>query len=1098
MSALSRLRSWWRARRDRAGLDKQLREELEFHVDRCAEDLEREGLSPDAARQRARAALGSMPATGEDVRASLGLRLGDEIRGDLRYALRMLRRSPGFTIVAVLSLGLGIGANTAIFSLIDTVLLKPLPVPRPDRLFFVDSSGGRSGQSGPPYPAFEIMRERNRHFSALAAVSGTGFRVTIDGSTERVRGAHASGQFFDVLQLTASHGRLFTPDDDAQIGAGGRDGAVAVISDALWHRRFGGDLAVLGKTIEVGTRPVTIVGILPPRFNSLLAGYRFDLILPFVLASNDLRERESWWFQAIGRLKDEATVEQAQAELDAFWQAYLDDNRVSAGTRKGFPRIVLTSARRGLSDLRRDFAEPLWIVMAIVAVVLAIGCANVANLLVARASAREHEIALRRAIGAGSGRLLRQMLVEGLLLSALGAALGLGVAAAGVHVLVSLFAGAHQRVLLEPAFDVRLLGFTAAVAVLTGLLFSLMPALHALRRGPSAFGAGGRVSQARPRLRAGQALVALQVTLSIVLLVGAALFVRTLVNLKSVDTGFTAYGVTAIAVDAVLPPALPPDRPERFAAERAGIGHMWQGLADRIGELPGVESAAVAALTPFSGSVRGIRLVVVGPSVQGDSGIRLNQVTTTYFDTFRMRIVKGRPFLPGDRAGSPKVTILNESAARHHFGDADPIGRRVRLPKPGESGEHEVIGIVADVRYESLREPASRMAYVPLAAGIRSHRASDHRGPRGGGHDGAGAGDPRRDPRADSRRARRQRRQRLARSRRGAAAGAARLAAGDRLRRARPRPGVHRPLRRVVLFGRPPHSRDRHPRRRRRSARRRRLAGAARDPRRRCVRGRGRRAGGSMGGALRRASAVRRHEPRSARRRRRDAVAHDGGGDRRADPRQTGEPDRSDPGAPLRVITGQNRQNRPAAMLVCADTPLPENVRTPVSAGPVSVEIPTTVTPWFVTGRVELLNMIVVGARKRKRPAWKSPHHDVWRGVEGRARGVLAERHAGVEPDSPAWRDVVLHATAQDAGHRVGVARIPHRHGVGLVHRGAHRQELIVPRQRGAGHPADRRDQARTDGRIRDDIPVRAQIDEERTARRELMAASGFECGVWM
>jgi predicted permease len=714
MSALSRLRSWWRAGRDRARLDRQLREELEFHVDRCAEDLVRGGLSPDAARQRARAALGSMAATGEDVRAALGLRLGDEIRGDLRYALRMLRRSPGFTIVAVLSLGLGIGANTAIFSLIDTVLLKPLPVPRPDRLFFVDSSGGRSGRTGPPYPAFEIMRERNRHFSTLAAVSGTDFRVTIDGSTERIRGAHASGQFFDVLRLTASHGRLFTPADDAQIGAGGRDGAVAVISDALWRRRFGANLAVLGKTIEVGTRPVTIIGILPPHFHSLQAGYRFDLILPFVLTSNDLREREFWWFQVIGRLKDQATVEQAQAELDALWQAYLNDNRVEAGTRKNFPGIVLTSARRGLDDLRRDFAEPLWIVMAIVGVVLAIGCANVANLLVARASARHREIALRRAIGAGSGRLLRQMLVEGLLLSGLGAALALGVAAAGVQVLVSLFAGAHQRVLLEPAFDMRLLGFTATVAVLTGLLFSLAPALHALRGGPSALGDGGRGSQTRTRLRAGQALVALQVTLSIVLLFGAALFVRTLVNLKSVDTGFTAAGVTTITVDVVLPPAVPPDRPEQFAAERAGIGQMWHGLADRIGALPGVESAAVAAITPFSGAARGVRLVVIGPSAQGDSGIGLNQVTPTYFDTFRMRIVKGRPFLPEDRAGSAKVAILNQSAARHHFGEADPIGRRVRFPRPGGSGDYEVVGIVADVRYESLRVPPNRMAYVPL------------------------------------------------------------------------------------------------------------------------------------------------------------------------------------------------------------------------------------------------------------------------------------------------------------------------------------------------------------------------------------------------
>jgi predicted permease len=714
MSALSRLRSWWRAERDRERLDRQLREELEFHVDRCAEDLMRGGLDPDAARQRARAALGSTAATGEDVRAALGLRLGDEIRGDVRYALRMLRRSPGFTIVAVLSIGLGIGANTAIFSLIDTVLLKPLPVPSPDRLFFVDSSGGRSGQSGPPYPAFEIMRERNRHFSALAAVAGTGFRVTIDGATERIRGAHASGQFFDVLRLTASHGRLFTPDDDAQIGAGGRDGAVAVISDALWRGRFGANLAVLGKTIEVGTRPVTIIGILPPHFHSLQAGYRFDLILPFVLTSNDLREKESWWFQVIGRLKDQATVEQAQAELDAHWQAYLNDNRVGEGTRRGFPSIVLTSARRGLAELRRDFAEPLWIVMAIVGIVLAIGCANVANLLVARASARHREIALRRAIGAGTGRLLRQMLIEGLLLSGLGAVLGLVVAAAAVQVLVRLFAGAHQRVLLEPAFDLRLLGFTATVAVLTGLIFSLGPALHTLRRGPSALRDGGRGSQAGTQLRAGQALVALQVALSIVLLFGGALFMRTLVNLKSIDTGFTAAGVTTIAVESMLPAAVPPNQPERFAAQRAGIGHMWQGLADRIGALPGVESAALAALTPFSGAVRGVRLVVVGPSVQGDAGIRLNQVTPTYFETFRMPIVKGRPFLPEDRADSARVVILNQSAARHHFGEADPIGRRVRLPKPGESGECEVIGIVADVRYESLREPVSRMAYVPL------------------------------------------------------------------------------------------------------------------------------------------------------------------------------------------------------------------------------------------------------------------------------------------------------------------------------------------------------------------------------------------------
>jgi predicted permease len=718
MSRLARLRSWWRASRHRSALDGEMRTELQFHIDQYTDDLVRDGVPLAEAQRRARAEFGSLAAREEECRQALGLRLLDEIRGDLRYALRMLRRSPAFALIAVLSLGLGIGANTAIFSLIDTVILKPLPVERPDRLVFVDSSGGRSGQSGPPYPAFAIMRERSQQLAALAAFSGTGFRVTIDGATERIRGAHASGEFFDVLRLKAAHGRVFTPADDAEPGVGGPDGAVAVISDALWRSRFSADPSAIGRRIAVGPRQVTIIGILPPHIHSLQAGFRFDLILPFVLTSNNLREREFWWFQAIGRLKDGVTVEQAQAELDSFWQAYLDDNRVEAGTRQGFPRIVLTSAERGMSGLRRTFAEPLWIVMGIVGVVLAIGCANVANLLLARASARHREIALRRAIGAGSGRLLRQLLVEGLLLSGLGALVGVGVAAAGVNVLVTLFAGAHGRVLLEPAFDARVFGFTLTVAVLTGLLFSLVPALHALRRAPSAIGDGGRASQSRPRLRAGQGLVALQVSLSIVLLFGAALFVRTLIKLKSVETGFSAAGLTTIVTDAVLPEAPPPAQAEAARADRAAIGQMWQRLHERVRALPGVESAAVSTLTPFSGAWRGVRLVVVGPSVNADAGLGLNQVTPGYFETMRMRMVRGRSFAAHDRAGAAKVTILNETAVRHHFGESDPIGRRVQFPRPGDVVEFEVVGVVADARYESLRVPPNRLAYVPIEQAI--------------------------------------------------------------------------------------------------------------------------------------------------------------------------------------------------------------------------------------------------------------------------------------------------------------------------------------------------------------------------------------------
>ena len=600
------------------------------------------------------------------------------------------------------------------------MLVKTLPVEDPQRLFFVDNSGGKSGgSSGPPYPCFERLRDHNRFLSGIAAFSERRFKVSIDGVPERVRGQYASGSYFDVLGVRAVYGRMLTPADDSEPGRGGPHGAVAVISDGFWTRRFGRDPAVLGKSVQVGTQWVTIVGVTPPGFFGLQVGAPLDITLPMMLVEQGLQSKQSWWLSVIGRLAPGATAEQARADLEALWDGYLTEVGMPRERRGYFSGIALVPAARGANELRRTYAEPLMIVMAIVGVVLLIGCANVANLLLARATARQNEMAVRLAIGASRGRLIRQLLTEGVVLVSLGAGAGLLFARWGASFLVAVLSGPAQRVVLEPHFDLRVLGFTAGVSVATALLFSLAPALRATRVDAAKPGAAGGTTTHN---HLGRALVVVQVTLSVLLLCGAALFLRTLYNLNNVSSGFDRGGVLTMQVEATVPDrTIPLKTPAEFRADHARLGAIWSDFIDRVHQVPGVSSAGVAAgMSPLSGRIRGVKIAIDGPAPgpEKDRGIRINQVTEGYFETTGIRLLAGRSFTRRDRSGSLRVAILNETAARAFFGTESPLGRNVNFPGQRVEDQYEIVGIVADARYQDLRTPDLPMAYVPLEQAI--------------------------------------------------------------------------------------------------------------------------------------------------------------------------------------------------------------------------------------------------------------------------------------------------------------------------------------------------------------------------------------------
>jgi predicted permease len=641
---------------------------------------------------------------------------------DLRFGARQLRLNPGFAAVAVLSLALGIGANTAIFQLVNAVRLRTLPVQRPEELAYIDFAKGsmRSGWFSTrsarfTYAQWEQVRDRQQAFSGILAWSATRFNLAAGGEARYAEGVFVSGDFFRALGVQPLLGRTFVADDD-RLGCGSPG---AVLSYAFWQREMAGSPDALGGTVRLDGRPFPILGVTGPGFFGVEVGHRYDVAVPlcadrlfFEDNQGRIPGRTAWWLSAIGRLNPGWTVDRARTHLEtlspALMQATLPPAyRPDEAKRYLANKLTVTSGSTGVSGLRRQYESPLWLLLATTGLVLLIACANLANLLLARASVREREIAVRQAIGASRGRLIAQLLAESLLLSLAGTALGALVAQTLSRGLVAFLSSPDDPVFVGLGLDLRVLVFTASVAVGTCLLFGLLPALRATRIAPaSAMRAGGRgLTAGRERFGVRRVLVVAQVSLSLVLLVGALLFVRSLQKLLAVDAGFRAEGVAVVDLDL---------RPAHYAKDR--LPEVYRETLARLRATPGVVSAAQVLLTPMSGGGWDENTWADGSTGKHTDSF-FNRVSPNYFKTMGTPLVSGRDFDDRDTRGTAKIAIVNEAFARTIFGGGNPLGRSFRTQGPAGKPDpiYEVVGMVQNTKYYEVREDFLPIAFFPMS-----------------------------------------------------------------------------------------------------------------------------------------------------------------------------------------------------------------------------------------------------------------------------------------------------------------------------------------------------------------------------------------------
>ncbi|MEO6237010.1 MAG: ABC transporter permease [Vicinamibacterales bacterium] len=627
---------------------------------------------------------------------------------DVRDAFRALRATPVVSVVAILSLALGIGANTAIFSIVNALMLRTLPVKEPQELVQVLAGPTRASWSN---PLWEQLREREGQlFSGAFAYTPQRYDVARGGEARLVNGIMASGKLFDVLGVPAILGRTFTPDNDARKGGGSNNRQVAVLSYGYWQREYGGAADVLGRTIELDRIPFTIIGVTAPEFTGLDQGTDYEVAIPLAAEPLMRGEKESamdqrswWWLRVMARLKPEDTTDRAVAALRGVQpqmrQATLPENYRA----KDLPNYLkdpftLRAAANGPHGLGRQYKDPLNILMGVVALVLLIACANVANLLLARGNARRHELSVRVALGASRWRIARQMLAESALLSACGTALGLLIAQWGARLLVREMSGPAVAGALDVGLDWRVLAFTALVATATALLFGIVPALRATRVAPQeAIKEQGRSIVGESRFGFGSLLVVAQVALSLVLVVGAGLFMRTFSSLGSVRLGFEPAPLMIVSANA-----------KRSAIDPAGRASLYERLRQAAASVPGVRSAALQNITPLTDSQWDT--LIENPEglslPESERDVYMNEVSPEFFATYGTPLLAGRDFTAQDTLSSPKVVVVNETFAKKYFNGASPIGRWVRDdPGPGENPPRkQIIGVARDAVYLSLRE----------------------------------------------------------------------------------------------------------------------------------------------------------------------------------------------------------------------------------------------------------------------------------------------------------------------------------------------------------------------------------------------------------
>ena len=695
-----RLRSLLRQRTVESELD----DELTFHVAHLVDKFIAAGVPLEEARRRARLELGGMEQTKEECRRTRGVWFVEHLARDVGYAGRMFVRKPGFSAAVVLSLALGIGANTAVFSLINALMWRQVPVKDPETLLMV---GYGNVSYSFTYQQFRTMRRHNNVMTDLAAYSPVRLNVSIAGSIEPTAdGQMVSGSYFSILGVNPAIGRLIGPEDDAAVNAH----PVAMISHSYWKRRFDAHPAAVGSTIALSATPFTIIGVTPPGFSGLEVGMAPDIFVPVMMQPVLVQAQENLladtpklyhtWLRVFGRLRPGVTAAQAAGNLNPLFQ-----QEIPAGGKLDLVRrqkIGLHSAATGVSDLREPFSESLLILMAVVFTVLLIACANIANLLLARAAARRPEFAMRLALGAGRRRLIGQLLVESVLLALVGGLCGIVVAHWSTRFLVNFMSAGRTPISLDLALDVRALTFTVFASIATGILFGLAPALRAVRAdlAPALSSGGGRGATAsRNRLRADKTLAVVQVALSLTLLIGAGLFVRSLHHLNARDAGIDRDRVLVVRVE---PKGSDQRGPEGVSAR---LDRTYRDLMQRVESIPGVEVASMAQFTP-------LLIRANAQSVQSPTGrlieVAIPMIYPKYFAAMGMPIIAGRDFDERDLAErSQKVAIVNETFVRQVLPGEPAVGRRITIGRE----EREIVGVVKDSPYLNLRRDVPAVAY---------------------------------------------------------------------------------------------------------------------------------------------------------------------------------------------------------------------------------------------------------------------------------------------------------------------------------------------------------------------------------------------------